>query len=169
MTVFVAKYAEVEAVLFDGENVNEVLQFGGPNVSDSASTGESAVYVQTNNGEVELHPGHWLVKGVSDFYPCDPQTFAARWAERKPVAAEYRANPAARANAIQYLGVDNLDAVLDFGHDKIELGEDGILRVETNSGSQILDKKMWLLDGPSGLFVSDPVAFMLRWINDSEE
>lgn len=167
MPKFVSKYATVNAVLFDPTNeymLDELAEF--TNNDDThilRITDDGAVMVTTNNGEVELLPDHWLIEGVSDFYPCDPVTFAARWQQSTPVVAEYRANPDARANAIQYNG-DNVEAIQEFGGDKIEVNEDGIVWVNTNAGSQILDRTMWLVDGPTGLFVSDPVGFMIRWL-----
>ena len=163
MTRFVSKLAYVDAVLFEEDRSNEdvVLDFGEGTLSVDEN---NDIVVSTNNGDVVLEPGHWLIKGVSDFYPCDPVTFAARWQESVPVAAEYRANPDARANAIQYLGEENLEAVQDFCGDDIEVSEDGIVWVNTNQGMTLLDRTNWVVNGPTGLFVSDPVGFMIRWI-----
>ena len=162
MSKFVSKLAYVDAIQFDGSNFTEVVEFGEGDVSVDET---NSVLVTTNNGVAELLPDHWLIKGVSDFYPCDPETFATRWQESVPVAAEYRANPDARVVAIQYLGDENREEVLQFGNDRIDLGEDGYIRVETNSGSVILEESMWLLWGPpTGYIVIDPVAFRVRWL-----
>lgn len=50
---------------------------------DGSSELRSGVRVPTLNGWAMAFVGHYVVKGPNDFYPCDPDTFAARW-ERLP-------------------------------------------------------------------------------------
>lgn len=75
-----SKPATVEAVLFDPESdssESEVLAFLEGCTGWHMEGGD--IVIPTNNGPAHVKPGHFIVKGISDFYPCDPVTFAARW------------------------------------------------------------------------------------------
>lgn len=95
MTQYVSKPATVEAWRYNGrvetavalaERVNgsgfgPVDEAGDRSWIQQTSTHPVALFVQTNNGPAEVRPGHYLIRGVDDFYPCDPETFATRWEE----------------------------------------------------------------------------------------
>lgn len=75
-----SKPVDAEAVLFDGTNADEILKFAGEAVTLlNVGMNDVTVRVHTNNGPVDLLRGHWLIRGASDYYPCDPQTFDHRW------------------------------------------------------------------------------------------
>lgn len=38
-----------------------------------------SIAVHTLNGTAYAAPGHYVVKGPNDFYPCDADTFRSRW------------------------------------------------------------------------------------------
>lgn len=78
-----SKPVEVEAVQYIIGEEETIYKFGGEAVTFYGPEGTEGIKVHTLNGSVELLPDHWLVKGPNDFYPCDPDTFAARWEEVK--------------------------------------------------------------------------------------
>lgn len=93
MPLYHSRPATVGAWLYDGsrESRNDLLERLGHNGRADVGADAIILMVCTNNGWVELKPGHYLVKGVSDFYPCDPETFEARWVRADRRTAEARA------------------------------------------------------------------------------
>lgn len=74
-----AKATEIEAELVTADNREELANWCGGRVGWVETIFNIGVFVQTNNGETFAPLGHYIVKGVSDFYPCDPITFVSRW------------------------------------------------------------------------------------------
>lgn len=74
-----SKPATVEAVVVRLTNREAVATWCGGRIGWVESVLNRGVFVPTNNGEAFAAFGHYVVKGVSDFYPCDPVTFDARW------------------------------------------------------------------------------------------
>jgi len=74
--MYKSKPIEMEAIRYTGDNYPEIKEFVG---SDDIFRWDGTVTVTTNNGRVELKLGHFICKGKSDFYPCDPETFHSRW------------------------------------------------------------------------------------------
>jgi hypothetical protein len=61
------KVKVVEAVQWIGDNLNEVMEFGGKYVHVH---GHKELAVTTPSGPVDVPLGHWIVKGApEDFYP----------------------------------------------------------------------------------------------------
>lgn len=85
MPVFHSKPAEILAWLYDGskEGRDQLLVLLGEEgrVEMGVDHLTPHLLVRTANGWVEVHPAHYLIKGVRDFYPCDPITFVSRWVE----------------------------------------------------------------------------------------
>lgn len=73
VATYQSKPASVQAVQVTIENLDEVAEWCGGRVAGAR------ILIDTNNGQAEAPVGHWVVKGISDFYPCDATTFAARW------------------------------------------------------------------------------------------
>jgi hypothetical protein len=70
----------IEAVKFDGENGEEVLEFCG---NDNARwTSNTSLYIYTLEGDMHVSPGDYIIKGVKgEFYPCKPDIFDATYEE----------------------------------------------------------------------------------------
>jgi hypothetical protein len=83
MTRYHSKPATVEAWLYDGsrESRHDLLERLAHQGRADVFENHVALMVLTNNGWVEVKPGHYLIQGVADYYPCDPETFEARWSE----------------------------------------------------------------------------------------
>ena len=91
------KPVEVEAVLWDGENVAEVLQWmsnytgsfkhlpdngnvGGPGVGHVPALG--ILEIPTLEGVMEASAGDYIIRGVKgEFYPCKPDIFEMTYTE----------------------------------------------------------------------------------------
>ena len=82
---FSSRPAIVEAVQWDGTAagatpiIDWVLANGGTARYDDQEGG-ATLAIETNAGTAFASPKYWVVKGKEDFYPCDPETFAHRWA-----------------------------------------------------------------------------------------
>lgn len=102
---FTKRPITIEALQFDGtlESHRAVDQFIGgaahhehwdarnwafdPEVNEYIDTTEapdlttSMIEIHTLEGDMEANPGWWIIKGVKgEFYPCDPEVFAASYA-----------------------------------------------------------------------------------------
>lgn len=74
---FRKKPVEIEAVRWNGSNLNEVRAFmrntGGKLVGRS-------IRVDTLEGSIYAAEGDWIIKGIKgEFYPCKPDVFAATY------------------------------------------------------------------------------------------
>jgi hypothetical protein len=86
---FSARPTIVEAVQWDGSAaaagpiINWVLENDGSilyyETNETEHRQHAELRIRTVNGVVSAVPGHWIIKGQVDFYPCDPETFASRW------------------------------------------------------------------------------------------
>jgi hypothetical protein len=70
-----SKPATCEAVLYTGDNRNMIREWAG----DRARIRLGTLMIKTNQGNV--YPSHdtYIIKGPTDFYPCDKETFRKRW------------------------------------------------------------------------------------------
>lgn len=70
---------EVDALLFDGENLDEVRDWLGDAYLGVAtmSSGPKRIRIVTYEGVITASRGDWIIKGVEgEFYPCKPGIFA---------------------------------------------------------------------------------------------
>jgi len=76
---FRKKPVVIDAVRWDGANVDEILGF--ILVGGSARRGHgNAIIIETLEGEMTASPGDWIIKGVKgEFYPCKPDIFDATY------------------------------------------------------------------------------------------
>lgn len=96
MSRFKSKPIEIEAVLFDGNNVEELEAFcmvadvNAPSFSHMMSDEErpldgeivARVYDKLHNTWVGVKVGQYIIKGTKgEFYPCDPEVFATKYEE----------------------------------------------------------------------------------------
>lgn len=86
----------IEAIQFDGENEAEVQQFTGWEyfyVLDEEDREDpeciAVVMDKLHSTWVGVKRGQWIIKGQKgEFYPCDPEIFAAKY-EEIPTKNEY--------------------------------------------------------------------------------
>jgi len=70
---------EVEAVRWDGENVQLVAWFCHPFNVEFRS---GSAFISTLEGRMEARKGDWIIKGVEgEVYPCKPGIFAQTYEE----------------------------------------------------------------------------------------
>lgn len=63
----------IEAVQFDGDNFEEVLELLGEIV---INTGDNTLSISTLEGDMRANIGDWIIKGVaSEGYPCRNDVF----------------------------------------------------------------------------------------------
>lgn len=164
MTTYHSKPATIEAWPYDGTaearyELLAILKANGRSdvVSDG---GHVALMINTNNGWVELKPGHFLMKGVSDFYPCDPVTFEARWTDQKPSGRDSLSEMDRRnldaANRLKDWFYNHPERVSDLITPESALGDDYCavtLAVEALKRAEVLRPSILLyLNQPGGLW-----------------
>lgn len=81
-----SKPTETEAIQFDGSHnsARQIQAWAHQGLPAEANEiihidATDVIRVRTNNGFAFAKAGDWIIKGPSDFYPCDAQTFAKRW------------------------------------------------------------------------------------------
>lgn len=90
---FRKKPVVIDAVLWTGNNTNEVIPFFGdisklpqapddphinPGIGHTPSDGK--LYIPTLEGTMTASAGDWIIKGVKgEFYPCKPDIFEATY------------------------------------------------------------------------------------------
>ena len=71
----------IEAVLWTGDNVLEILDFVGHSdirLTNCTKDGREVcdLYINTLKGTVRVNEGDWIIKGVhGEFYPCKSDIF----------------------------------------------------------------------------------------------
>jgi hypothetical protein len=72
---FRKKPVVIEAVLWTGNNLDEILDFSPAAYTDYGS-GELELKIQTLEGHHIASVGDWIIKGIKgEFYPCKPDIF----------------------------------------------------------------------------------------------
>lgn len=84
MAKFVKRPVVIEAILWDGSNPKEVLEFLGRSLQHldfaSQSWARSRITIPTLEGDMFASVGDWIIKGIKgEFYPCKPDIFAATY------------------------------------------------------------------------------------------
>lgn len=76
---YIKKPVIIEAIQFDGYNVEEIKSFCG----DNCITGFlDKVIIKTLRGNIDANIGDYVVKGDrGDFYPCKPDIFEETYEE----------------------------------------------------------------------------------------
>ncbi len=65
----------IEAVQYDGDNLNEIYKFTNYQVRIGNRI-DSPLFVLTLEGAMEAKQGDFIIKGVNgEFYPCKPDIF----------------------------------------------------------------------------------------------
>lgn len=93
MTRYKSKPTEIDAVLFDGSNVDEVKDFCADEAQYLFQTVDkedrvddpeivAQVWDKLHNTWVGVKSGQYIIKGTKgEFYPCDPEVFNAKYEE----------------------------------------------------------------------------------------
>ncbi len=74
---------EIEAVLWDGENRSDIVQFFEPQdwrraVPTATFLERNRLQIQTLEGPAIANPGDWIIRGTAgEIYPCKPHIFEA--------------------------------------------------------------------------------------------
>ena len=90
---FRKKPVVIEAVRWDGANVDEVLGFILPNGEAIRAPG-NGIIITTLEGQMRADPGDWIIKGVKgEFYPCKPDIFDITYSPDEAPTSE-QARPA---------------------------------------------------------------------------
>jgi len=74
MQKFRKRPLEVKAVLYTGDNDDEILKFLLPNVDPDATSFDGTI--KTLEGVMKVSKGDWIIKGIKgEFYLCKPDIF----------------------------------------------------------------------------------------------
>lgn len=78
---------EIEAILFDGSNATEVINWVGSDLCEYCITSPGpSLLITTPEGARRADEGDWIIKGNSgEFYPYKPDLFATKF---RPVQSE---------------------------------------------------------------------------------
>lgn len=69
----------IEAIQWDGANVDEILGFIHAKAS-AYRVESSAIMIETLEGSMRADKGDWIIQGVKgEFYPCKPDIFESTY------------------------------------------------------------------------------------------
>ena len=72
---YVKRPIEIEAILFDGNNRNEIAN-RGENIHWGCDLDGEYIMISTLEGDMKAIPGDWIICGIQgEFYPCKPDIF----------------------------------------------------------------------------------------------
>jgi len=81
MTKFRKKPTIIDAIQFNGENINDVKAFLDFN---TVIQYDKSFLIKTLEGNMRVSPGDWVIKGVlGEFYPCKDEIFKLIYEEVK--------------------------------------------------------------------------------------
>lgn len=71
------KPCEIEAIQYDGSNVEEIKKFIGKSFEVGTVEG---IYIRTLEGIMKASVGDYIIKGLrGEFYPCKPKVFKMKY------------------------------------------------------------------------------------------
>ena len=81
MAKYVKKPVVIEAIQWNGYNLQEIKEFTGNSADVQYDETEDGVvadlYVHTLEGDMHASKGDYIIKGIrGEFYPCKPDIFA---------------------------------------------------------------------------------------------
>jgi hypothetical protein len=80
MPKFRKKPVVIEAVLWNGTNLDEVLALGDYADVPLTFDDRGHLHIHTLEGAMGASIGDWIIRGVkNEFYPCKPDIFAATY------------------------------------------------------------------------------------------
>lgn len=70
------KPVEVQAVQWDGSNIDEIREFGAKVVAGPTHGFQDVLAIDTREGIMRTKRGSWIIRGVKgEFYPCEDEIF----------------------------------------------------------------------------------------------
>lgn len=86
MAKYVKKPVEIEAIQWNGSNLDECVEFLGDSYAGYAAErrmdGRKEITVKTLEGQHIASNGDYLIKGIAgEFYPCKPEIFKSTYSE----------------------------------------------------------------------------------------
>ena len=82
MAKYRKKPVEIEAIIWNGENLNEVLKFANTSYID---VDNYTLKIETLEGDMIADRGDYIIKGIKgEFYPCKPYIFKQTYELVKP-------------------------------------------------------------------------------------
>lgn len=80
---FKKKPVIVEAIQYDGKNINEIIEFTKTEEIEEDFI-DSELVIKTLEGNMHATAGDWIIKGVEgEFYHCKPNIFEKTYEEVK--------------------------------------------------------------------------------------
>lgn len=82
MPKFIKRPILIEAVKWNGDNLNEILLLTESEgvIRRSLSHKDKVITIRTLEGNMEANLGDWIIKGVKgELYPCKPDIFEATY------------------------------------------------------------------------------------------
>lgn len=77
---YIKKPLAIQAVQWTGDNTDEIIEFGGIQMSDSC---KSYWVIHTLEGHMEISIGDYVIRGTSgEYYPCKPDIFERIYEEQ---------------------------------------------------------------------------------------
>ncbi len=71
----------IEAIQYDGANVQEIIEFTGGQASKPGGKSDHLI-IPTSEGDMQATTGDFVIKGVKgEFYPCKPDIFSLTYEE----------------------------------------------------------------------------------------
>lgn len=89
---YVTKPVLVEAIQFDGTNIEEIKEFAGDKVITECWNRETSYYIaiRTLEGVMEALAGDYIIKGIKgEIYPCKPDIFEKTYEKVEEDPPEY--------------------------------------------------------------------------------
>lgn len=108
MKKYKKKPVEIQAVLYGGDNKDEITAFCG----GAADISGDALIVHTLEGDKTANAGDFIIRGVKgEFYPCSADKFRAN--NTHISGNTYRKNASVEVDAAQFTG-DNFPEIVQF-------------------------------------------------------
>ena len=80
MAKFRKKPVVIEAVLWTGRNIAEILPLSSRNGTDIVERFDGPLAIETLEGTHRADIGDWIIKGIKgELYPCKPDIFEATY------------------------------------------------------------------------------------------
>lgn len=79
---YVKKPVIIEALLWTGKNLNEMIHFIGKHLDFKYEYDVRRLYIKTLKGELHVSVGDYIIKDANGaFYPCKPDIFKQTYEE----------------------------------------------------------------------------------------
>ena len=80
MGIYVKKPVEIDAIQWDGENIEAISAFISDNDVFHIDVQSEIICIKTLEGDIFARKGDWVIRGIKgEFYPCKPDIFEATY------------------------------------------------------------------------------------------